>query len=222
MAKIELILGDCLQEMKKIPDKSIDLVLTDPPYGIGFDRENLSMSCGMRKDGSQRVYNKWTNPRAKGYETKNWDIKPTQDVFNEIFRISKNQIIWGGNYFSLPATGGWLVWDKMVTMTSLSKCELAWTSFLGHIEIFHYLWAGFRKQKPEERYHPTQKPKEVMNWCIRFLPDIQTILDPFMGSGTTGVACKELHRNFIGIEIEPKYFEIAKRRIDQAQELMFI
>jgi DNA modification methylase len=205
--------GDCLEIMPLLENKSIDLVLTDPPYGIGFDRESKSMSCGMRIDGSQRKHNKWSNPTAKGYETKDWDVKPEQRIFDEIFRVSKNQIIWGGNYFILPQTGGWLVWDKMVTMTTLSKCELAWTSFLGHIEIKHYLWAGFRKEKPEERYHPTQKPAEVMQWCLNLIPEAKVILDPFLGSGTTAVACKELDRRFIGIEKEEKYAAIAKERL---------
>jgi site-specific DNA-methyltransferase (adenine-specific)/modification methylase len=206
-----LYLGDCLDILPTIGP--VDAVVTDPPYGIGFDRENLSMSCGMRVDGSQRKYNKWQRPMPKGYETKEWDTAPNRSTFETIRKASRHQIIWGGNYFDLPITGGWLVWDKMVTMTSLSKCELAWTSCLGHIEIMRYLWAGFRKEKPEDRYHPTQKPVEIMQWCIGFTEG--TILDPFMGSGTTGVACARLGRKFIGIEIEPKYFDIACERISR-------
>ena len=211
-----LYLGDCLEILPTLG--KVDAVVTDPPYGIGFDHENVSMSCGMRKDGSQRKYNAWAGARPKGYEAKDWDVKPDQSIFDAIFSASSDQIIWGGNYFGLPATGGWLVWDKMVTMTTLSKCEVAWTSCLGHIEIIHYLWAGFRKEKPEDRFHPTQKPAEVMQWCLGFLPGAETILDPFMGSGTTGVACANLGRHFIGIEIEEKYFDIACRRIELAYQ----
>jgi site-specific DNA-methyltransferase (adenine-specific) len=216
---ITIFCGDCLEIMKEIPDKSIDLVLTDPPYGIGFDRENLSMSCGMRVDGSQRVCNKWSNHRPKGYTTKEWDVVPPQKIFDEMFRVSKRQIIWGGNYFNLPITGGWLVWDKDVKMPSLSKCELAWTSFLGHIERKKYLWAGFLKQKPEQRYHPTQKPIDIINWCLE-LGGGKTILDPFLGSGTTAVACKELGRKCIGIEISEEYCKIAVNRIRNTQRSM--
>jgi DNA modification methylase len=205
---------DCLEAMKMIPDKCVDLVLTDPPYGINFGSEKESMSAGLRKDGSQRKYNDWSNPIPKKYDK--WDDrKPNKEIFDEIFRISKNQIICGGNYFELPLTGGWLVWDKKVTMTSLSKCELFWTSFLGHIEIKHYLWAGYRKELPEERYHTTQKPLEIMKWCLSFLPEAKIILDPFLGSGTTAVAAKHLKRNFIGIEISEKYCEIARQRLRQ-------
>ncbi|MCK9569968.1 site-specific DNA-methyltransferase [Candidatus Pacearchaeota archaeon] len=209
-----LYLGDCLEILPTLG--KVDAVITDPPYGIGVDHENVSMSCGMRKDGSQRKYKAWAGARPKGYEAKDWDVKPDQSIFDAIFSASSDQIIWGGNYFGFPATGGWLVWDKMVTMTTLSKCEIAWTSFLGHIEIMHYLWAGFRKDKPEERFHPTQKPAEVMQWCIGFMPDAKFILDPFMGSGTTGVACANLGRRFIGIEIEERYFDIACKRIKDA------
>ena len=194
----------------------VDLVLTDPPYGIGFDRENTSMSCGMRVDGSQREYKKWSQPTPKGYETEDWDTKPEQETFNLIFKTSKNQIIWGGNYFGFEPTGGWLVWDKEVVMPTLSKCELAWTSFLGHIEIKRYLWAGFRKEKPEDRAHPTQKPIEVMQWCILQAPeDCRTILDPFMGSGTTLQAAKNLGKQAIGIEISEKHCSDAVKRLQQ-------
>lgn len=212
----KVIQGDCLEVMKLMPDKCVDLIITDPPYGINFGSEKNSMSAGMRVDGTQRKYNKWSNPTPKQYE--NWDdIRPTKEFFDEMFRISKNQIIWGGNYFTdiLPVGGGWLIWDKMVAMPTLSKCELAWISFMQHTEIMHYLWAGFRKQKPEERYHTTQKPLDVMGWCMTFLPEAEIIFDPFLGSGTTAVAAKQLGRKFIGIEISEKYCQIARDRLLQ-------
>lgn len=204
--------SDCLDIMRDMPDDSVDLCLTDPPYGINFGSEKESMSAGLRKDGSQRVYNKWSNPTPKKYS--NWDdTKPTIDVFNEIFRISKKQIIWGGNYFELPISGGWLIWDKQVVMPTLSKCELAWTSFMGHTEIKRYLWAGFRKEKPEERYHTTQKPFELMAWCLSFVDETDLIFDPFCGSGTTCVAAKRLGRDYIGIDISEEYCKIARDRL---------
>lgn len=218
--KQEIICGDSLEIMRGFADKSFDLVLTDPPYGINFGSEKESMSAGMRKDGSQRIYNEWSNPISKKYEK--WDdTKPSKEMFDEIFRISKNQIIWGGNYFELPISGGWLIWDKQVSMPTLSKCELAWTSFMGHTEIRRYLWAGFRKEMPEDRFHTTQKPLEIMRWCLSFLPEALTILDPFGGSGTTAIAAKQLNRNCTLIEISPKYCEIAQRRLDSIPTSLF-
>src|SRR3990167_9281708 len=209
----QVIQGDCLEVLKDMPDKCIDLVVTDPPYGINFGSEKKSMSAGMRKDGSRRKYKEWSNPIPKNYEK--WeDIKPSKEVFDEIFRVSKNQIIWGGNYFGLTG-GGWLIWDKEVVMPTLSKCELAWVSFMEHTEIKHYLWAGFRKERSEERYHTTQKPLDIMRWCLQFLPEAQIILDPFAGSGTTLVAAKQEGKKFIGIEISEKYCKIARDRLKQ-------
>lgn len=127
-------------------------------------------------------------------------------------------IIWGGNYFSdcLPVSQKWLWWDKLQTMPTYSDGELAWTSLPGtSTKKFVYNGSGLMARE-QERWHPTQKPVELALWCLGFLPDAQTILDPFMGSGTTGVACVKLGRKFIGIEIEPKYFEIACRRIEDA------
>lgn len=213
--KNTVILGDCLDVMRSMPDKCIDLVLTDPPYGIGFDCENESMSCGMRKDGSQRVYNKWSNPRPVGYNKKDWDNeKPSKEIFMEIFRVSKRQIIFGGNYFELPPSGSWIVWDKQVVMPTLSKCELAWVSWGGHIEIFRYLWAGFRKEKPEERFHPTQKPADLITMILqKYSEPSEIVFDPFAGSGTTAIACLETGRNYILVEKEPEYVDIINKRI---------
>jgi DNA modification methylase len=207
--------ADCLDLMKMMPDKSVSLCLTDPPYGINFDTEKESMSAMLRIDGSQRKCDKWSNPIPKFYPKGDWDSNPpSQEAFDEIFRVSNKQIIWGGNYFQLPLTGGWLVWDKGVVMPTLSKCELAWTSFLGHIEIKRYLWAGFRKEKPEDRTHTTQKPISLMEWCLSFAPDADLIFDPFLGSGTTAVAAKKLGRHFIGSEISETYCHIAEQRLE--------
>lgn len=213
-AGIVIYHGDCREILPQL-DK-VDLVLTDPPYGIGFDRENTSMSCGMRVDGSQRKYNAWSAPRPKGYETFNWDQeKVDYNIFNDLFNKSRQQIIWGGNYYPFPISGGWFVWDKGVVMPTLSKCELAWSNISEHIEIYRYLWAGFRKEIPEDRAHPTQKPLSLIKWCIEQAKDADTILDPFMGSGTTLRAAKDLGKQCIGIEIEEKYCEIAAQRLSQ-------
>jgi DNA modification methylase len=125
------------------------------------------------------------------------------------------QIIWGGNYFTdyLPPSMQWLVWDKGQRNFSLADCEFAWSSQQKAARIINYARGRAVRDGKE---HPTQKPVEVMEWCLGFLPDARTILDPFMGSGTTGVACAKLGRSFIGIEIDPGYFDIACRRIEDA------
>jgi DNA modification methylase len=125
-----------------------------------------------------------------------------------LFEISSNQIIWGGNYFPLPPTRGILAWDKQQPWENFSQFEMAWTSFDFPAKIFR-----FNKSFIKGKQHPTQKPLELMTWCIGLASNVQTILDPFMGSGTTGIACIRTGRKFIGIEISPEYFEIAKNRI---------
>jgi site-specific DNA-methyltransferase (adenine-specific) len=218
----QIIEADCEEVLAQLPDKCVDLVLTDPPYGIGFDKENLSMSCGMRVDGSKRKYNEWACPTPVGYSAKEWDSsRPSDAIIQEMRRVSKNQIVWGGNYFSLPVSGSWIVWDKGVVMPTLSKCELAWCSIGAHIEIFRYLWAGFRKEAPEERYHPTQKPVPLFKWCLsNYSSEGMLILDPFSGSGTTALACHALNRRFICIEREHEYVEISRNRLRDAQAQM--
>ena len=168
-------------------------IVTDPPYGIGMDGGKIG--------------------RAE-YEKFNWDSVPA-DVA-PLVAIGVPCIIWGGNYFDLPPSSRWLVWDKRNDQTTFADCELAWTNLPGAVRQFRWLWSGPYQQVREARDHPTQKPLRLMEWCLGFVPDAHTILDPFMGSGTTGVACARLGRRFIGCEIEPKYFDIACRRIEQA------
>lgn len=196
---IDLHLGDCLEVMKQIPDKSVDLVLTDPPYGI--DVGSMAMGKGKKKT----TFNSFS-----------WDKSaPSQNLINELLRISKYQIIWGGNYFSLPPSGCWLSWDKMQKFSG-ADFELAWTNMTKPSKTFRMsrieAYAKMNKQ------HPTQKPLALMEWCLSFLPEVETVIDPFMGSGTTGVACKNLNRHFIGIEQDANYFEIAKGRINGSTE----
>ena len=210
-----LLQGDCLDEMKKMPDKSVDLVLTDPPYGIDIASKGTVGVGGAAK--------------LKDYGSNSWDkVAPPQYYFDEILRISKMAIIFGGNYFSdkLPKSKCWICWDKQIPKGfTKAQMELAWTNSTTYSRIYSTLWNGMIRNKrfgDEERYHPTQKSVQIIKYILQdFSEQNQTILDPFMGSGTTGVACKELGRNFIGIEIEPKYFEIAQRRINNTQESMF-
>lgn len=193
-----LILGDCREVMTTLG--KVDAVVTDPPYGIG-------------KDGQKRTTG--GHGGRKAYEFLGWDKqRPERQVFDLIRSLSEQQVIWGGNYFAdfLPATRKWLVWDKGQRINQ-SDGELAYTSADGALRIFTQNRVALLIEGAE---HPTQKPIEVMQWSLLQLPCAQTILDPFMGSGTTGVACANLGRKFIGIEICEAYFDIACRRIDEA------
>ncbi len=177
-------------------------ILTDPPYGIGADK---AASKNKGKWG-------WTF-----YGETDWDsARPDPVIFGLMLSASRHQIIWGGNYFTdlLPPTMQWLVWDKGQRDFSLADCEFAWSSQQKAARIFNYARA---KALLDGKTHPTQKPVQLMKWCLGFLPETDTILDPFMGSGTTGVAAVQMGRNFIGIEREPKYFDIACKRIEDAQ-----
>lgn len=201
-----LYLGDCMEIMPTLP--KIDAVVTDPPYGIG-------------KDGQKKTTG--GHGGRKAYEFKGWDAeRPDASVFSHLISIASKHVIWGGNYFAdlLPASGKWLVWDKGQRINQ-SDGELAYTSENGALRIFTQNRVALLVEGAQ---HPTQKPIEVMVWSVQQLNKADVILDPFMGSGTTGVACVKLGRSFIGIEIDPDYFEIACERIRKAyaQPDMFV
>ena len=197
--------GDCLEILPTLP--KVDAVITDPPYGIGE----------ARKDHASR--NKLAG--SPTYERSSWDDAPASAAAIDMIRaISGTQVIFGGNYFDLPPAKCWLVWDKINGDNDFADCELAWTNINGAVRQIRHMWAGMLRdsERDSRREHPTQKPIAVMKWAIeraKTAPSA-TILDPFMGSGTTGVACAQLGRKFIGIEIERKYFDIACERIDNA------
>lgn len=200
---VTLYLGDCRELLPSIG--KVDAVVTDPPYGIGEDGGKFRGRSGQ----GHRVLPKM-----------GWDRDtPSLETFDLMRSVSAEQIIWGGNYFTdkLPPSKGWLYWQKLMG-GDFSDGELAWTSRDKALREFTIC------NKMHGKEHPTQKPDELMVWCLELLPSAQTILDPFMGSGTTGVAAVKLGRKFIGIEIEPKYFDIACRRISEAlkQPDMFI
>lgn len=199
---------DCLETMKRMPDKSVDLVLTDPPYGINAS----SQSLGLRKEHNHK--RKWNK--------KEWDNEtPSQEIFNEIFRISKHQIIFGSNYFNLPPHNHFIVWDKdMSGDVPFAKCELAWTSFNKAPTIIKIRI----QSENEERHHPTQKPLKLFTNILRdyaLKNDYKTIYDPFMGSGTTAIACKSLGLDYIGSELDKDYFEIINKRLQSVQGSLF-
>ena len=202
-----LILGDCLEVMPTLG--TFDAVVTDPPYGIDYGRSGgFSAKSGWKQ---------WRNTAA-------WDAsRPPDSAFRAILAQSAEQIIWGGNYFTdlLPPSMRWLCWDKGQRDFTLADFELAWTSQHRAARAFDYPRG---KAAQDGKVHPTQKPVALMEWCLGFLPNAITILDPFMGSGTTGVACVKLGRKFTGIELEPRYFDIACKRIEEAykQPDMFV
>jgi len=199
-----LYLGDCLDILPTL-DK-VDAVITDPPYGIGE-------SAGKNKSRGKLAI-------AKDYGDDDWDNKPVDiGLINSIRSMSNWQIIFGGNYYPLPATKCWLIWDKENGQSDFADAELAWTNLNKAVRLKRYMWNGMLRANKEQRGdHPTQKPIGIMKWCISHLPDgCKTILDPFMGSGTTGVAAVQMEKKFIGIEREQKYFDIACERVENAQ-----
>ena len=184
-----LYLGDCMDILPTL-DK-VDAVITDPPYGIGIAK----------------------NPVRQAHEKLDWDNAPPDKFLIDMCVNAGNvAVIWGGNYFDLPPTQCFYIWDKQQPLNfSLAMCEMAWTNKKAPAKIYRQSVLSYGKN------HPTQKPVELMVFCIEQLKMPETILDPFMGSGTTGVAAMQMGRKFIGIEREPKYFEIACERIENAQ-----
>ena len=194
--------GDCLDFMREMPDKSVDLVLTDPPYGIGMDG-----GCIGHKG-------------ANVFDKLDWDVSPPDArYFHEIFRISRNQVIFGGNYFNLPPTRGFIVWDKGGGFKgrTYAECEYVWTSFDQNARI--YKRDPLAQGDYHGRLHPTQKPVPLFVWILeRYSKPGDLVLDPFLGSGTTAIACLRTGRHFIGIEKHEPYFIKAQERIDKERQ----
>lgn len=191
----QLYLGDCREILPSLG--KVDAVVTDPPYGI----------ANVWKGG---FGNGWGRARVASELRNSWDDEVPHDVVSALAEMADSAIIWGGNYFDLPPSRCWLVWNKPERGFSLAEAELAWTNIDAVVRVFD------APRSEPDREHPTQKPVSLMRWCISKLPKANTILDPFAGSGTTGVAAVKLGRRFIGIEREPRYFEIALRRIEEA------
>ena len=205
----DVINCDCLEGMKLIPDKSVDLILTDPPYGISMDK-------GF---GGFDGFGGLGTPIARRKYDDCWDkTTPSQEVFDTILEKSKISIIFGGNFFAnmLPNGGHWLVWDKLNTMPTFGDCELAWTNIKRNSVKKYTLQYNGLIGKEVNRQHPTQKPLELMRWIIvNYSNEGDLILDPFMGSGTTLRACKDLNRRYIGMELSKKYCKVADDRLKQ-------
>jgi DNA modification methylase len=196
-----LYLGDCLEILPTLP--KVDAVITDPPYGIG-DRWGGEMKG---KNGQSRHWSA---------EESAWDKAPvSKELIDLVLNAAPKLVIWGGNYYTLPGGRSWLVWDKCQKFSGADG-ELAYTNLDIPVRFFRMSRIDAYANSGDAKVHPTQKPLSLMHWCIELAGVPPIILDPFMGSGTTGVAAVERGKSFIGIEREPKYFDIACRRIEQA------
>jgi len=208
MVDYEIICGDCLDVMAGMEADSIDVAIFDPPYGID---ESSKKNASRSKLAAVRDYGEYS-----------WDTKRlSPERIAHVRRVSRNQVIFGGNYYAdlLPPSPSWVVWDKD-NSGDFADCELIWTSHDRAVRKFKYTWNGFIKEKPEFRYHPTQKPLALMVWLIEnYTNEGDVILDCTMGVGTTGVACGHLGRRFVGIELDPGYFAIAEKRIRDAYDM---
>jgi site-specific DNA-methyltransferase (adenine-specific) len=202
---VKLYCDDCREILPQIPDGCVDAVVTDPPYGIRH-------KCNYRERGRGAI------ATCNDYPDVHGDNEPFDP--SQILALGIPSILWGGNFYAskLPDSSGWLVWDKLrPDGIDQADCELAWTNCVKGVRRFAHLWHGcMRASEHGINYHPTQKPVALFQWVFS-LPwcAFGSVLDPYMGSGTTGVACARLGRKFIGIELERKYFDIAVRRIDK-------
>lgn len=201
-----IYLGDCLDVLKALPDKSIDLCLTDPPYGI-----NIVKKGRIGGHGKQHTSKAWD------------DSTPSDVIFTEIIRVSKNYIIWGGNYFNLPTARCFLVWDKgeAAYKSNFALCEMAMTSFNKNADIFKY--SNTNPLHCKEKIHPTQKPLKLFEWCLQNYSNVgDIILDPFSGSGTTALACHTLKRQFICVEKDQEYYDSSTKRLIRHQDQLLL
>lgn len=223
----KILCMDCNEFLNNCPDKYFDLVLTDPPYGGGGKDEAFS-DGGNRFGGRFEKYDQMVAEDIKATRTgrtwnhkyddiqkiTDWDYAPPQETFNEMFRVSKNQIIWGGNYFDLPPTRCFNVWKKLTISEgfSMAMCEYAWTSFNQNAKLWEFA------PQDSDRFHKTQKPLGlIMKQVELYSKPGDIILDCFSGSGTTAVACHKLGRRFICVELNPYYCRKSQERLEQEQ-----
>jgi len=208
---------DCLEAMKQMDDNQFDLAIVDPPYGIGEDGGTNGTRGKLAK--------------SKIYISKGWDKEsPSVEYFNELIRVSKNQIVWGANHFisKIPFDSScWIVWDKDNGETDFADCELAWTSFKTSVRKIKWKWQGMLQQNmknKETRIHPTQKPVKLYEWILdKYAKEGDKILDTHLGSGSIAIACHNRGFDLTGFEIDKEYFDNASERlrIHQSQLTMF-
>ena len=217
---------DCMTAMKQMPDNAFDLAVVDPPYGIGVQSMNFT------KSGPHIVARTVAAKRRDYRRTDEWDIKPPQEYFDQLFRVSKKQVIWGGNYFQLPPSKGFLIWDKRCSegmSNDFADCELAWLSpGMGVARVFRFVWNGMLQgdmKNKEERFHPTQKPVALYKWILsKYAKPGDKILDTHLGSGSSRIAAYDLGFDFVGYEIDKFYFDKQEERFAKhtAQTSLFV
>lgn len=209
MANIQLHNCDCLEFMANVPDKHFDLAICDPPYGIGED--------------GKKNHSRGNKTNSKKYTPKEWDSKPPKkEYFEELKRVSKNQIIWGANHFveKIPNanTSCWIVWDKENGGNDFADCELAWTSFNTAVRKFKFRWNGMLQgdmKNKQIRIHPTEKPVKLYEWLLKnYTKEGDVIFDPNFGSASSAIAAHNLGFDFEGCEIDQEYFEKAQQRFN--------
>lgn len=212
MSNIKITCEDNMELMARYPDNYFDLAIVDPPYGI--DLVNMNMGIGKTTKASKAKNRKW--------KPKDWDNEtPTKEYFNELFRVSKNQIIWGGNYFNLPPCRKFIIWDKEIPDgLSFSDCEMAWSSFSGANKIFRY--SAYKNKI--EKFHPTQKPPQLYKYCLdKYAKPNDKILDTHLGSGSIAIACHDYGFDLTACELDKEYYDKAMKRINahMAQTKLF-
>lgn len=209
LCDINLYQGDCMDLMRQYPDKYFDLSIVDPPYGINAPK--MAATPCQRKSGTKRLNSGSGKLKNRVLNNSNceWDNAiPTDDYFKELFRVSKNQIIWGGNYFPLPPSRCILCWDKCQPWENFSQIELAWTSFNYPAQIFKF------DNRTGDKIHPTQKPVQLYKWLLqKYAKEGDKILDTHFGSLSIGIACHDLHFELTSSELDKEYYELGKNRL---------
>jgi len=218
--KIKITNEDNMLLMARYPDKYFDLAIVDPPYGINIHKMNYTQSIkgGVTKRNDYSAITDWDNN------------VPNQEYFNELFRVSKNQIIWGGNYFELPLTKSWIIWDKKTEekySNDFADCEMAWNSFNKPAKVVRYLWSGMLQpnmKDKQKRIHPTEKPYQLYKWILdKYAKESDKILDTHLGSGSIAIACHDYGFDLTACELDKEYFDKAMQRINNhtAQQKLF-
>ena len=213
---------DCMDGMKQFSDNYFDLAIVDPPYGIGASRYTYELGKSQlapdKAFGSLKGSGKLKD-RAINKMSTEWDKRPpSKEYFAELNRVSKNQIIWGGNYFELPPTRGIICWDKEQPFDNFSKWEMAWTSFNKPAKLFRYSNAGFQRLDKDMRIHPTQKPVALYKWLLtNYAKPGDKILDTHVGSASSLIACYDMGFDYVGFEIDEEYYLQAKARLDEVK-----
>jgi len=205
--------GDCLAVLPKLKT-TFDALVIDPPYGIGESLAETRSGRTPRKRSANRL-DPFNSVGQKDYGHSTWDDKTADEAVALSISLAKWSIVFGGNYYELPPSSCWFVWDKQNGANNFADCELAWTNLKKAVRMFRYMWHGCLRDGKDVRVHPTQKPLALMIWCLSHLPkEGETVLDSFAGSFTTGVACIRSGLKFTGIEQDEKYCEISAKRME--------